>query len=180
MNSIPRATRGIVSFDLDGTLLRGDTVCEVIARQLGRLDEMKRFEHFTAESGIADGRARMVEWYRDHSVEELRAYLDNVSWAPGAQEGVRQLHEAGIVVGIASMTWKFAVRWFASRLGIRHFLGTGLDKQRVIVHIWGRDKARWLLDLAESHGISSNRIASVGDSAGDAEMLRVAGREPRA
>jgi phosphoserine phosphatase len=31
---------GLVVFDLDGTLLRGQTVCEVLAAPLGRLDEM--------------------------------------------------------------------------------------------------------------------------------------------
>ena len=175
MNKTPEAIRGIAAFDLDGTLLRGATVCEVLAKRLGRLEEMKRFETFTAESDIADGRVQMVEWYRGRSVGDLEAHLDDVSWAPGAHEAIRQLHEAGIVVGIASITWRFAVRWFAERLGIRYFLGTDLDQNGEILHVWGRDKARWLQDLADSHGISSDRIAAVGDSAGDSEMLRVAG-----
>ncbi len=34
----------LVAFDLDGTLLRGDTVCEVLARRLGRLDRMRELE----------------------------------------------------------------------------------------------------------------------------------------
>jgi len=175
MSKAPEAIRGIAAFDLDGTLLRGDTVCEVLAKQLGRLEEMKRFETFKAESDIADGRAQMVEWYRDYSVGDLQAYLDNVSWAPGAHEAIRQLREAGIIVGIASITWSVAVRWFADRLGIRHFLGTDLDQNGEILHVWSRDKGRWLQDLADSYGISHDRIAAVGDSAGDSAMLRVAG-----
>jgi phosphoserine phosphatase len=175
MSKASEAIRGIAAFDLDGTLLRGDTVCEVLAKRLGRLEEMKRFEAFTAESDIADGRAQMVEWYRGCSAGDLEAQLDNATWAPGAHEAIRLLHEAGIAVGIASITWKFAVRWFAERIGICHFLGTDLDQNGEIQHVWGRDKARWLQDLADLHGISHDRIAAVGDSAGDAEMLRVAG-----
>jgi hypothetical protein len=35
---------GLAVFDLDGTLLRGPTVCEVLARALGRLDRLWQLE----------------------------------------------------------------------------------------------------------------------------------------
>ena len=53
---------GIVAFDLDGTLLRGPTVCEVLAESLGRLQEMRRFESFTQESDIVAARQEMARW----------------------------------------------------------------------------------------------------------------------
>ncbi len=40
MNDKPKSIRGLAVFDLDGTLLRGDTVCEVLAKPLDRLVEM--------------------------------------------------------------------------------------------------------------------------------------------
>ena len=40
---------GLVVFDLDGTLLRGPTVCEVLAARLGRLQAMKAFELLTSQ-----------------------------------------------------------------------------------------------------------------------------------
>lgn len=167
--------RGITAFDLDGTLLRGDTVCEVLARPLGRLEEMKRFEAFTTESDIADGRAQMARWYSEHAPGDLAAHLSNACWAPGAREAVRQLQEARILVGIASMTWKFAVRWFAEELNVHHYLGTDMSPNGDITHVWGRDKGRWLEELAETYGLPQSRIAAVGDSGGDAAMLRAAG-----
>jgi phosphoserine phosphatase len=85
------------------------------------------------------------------------------------------LQEARIVVGIASITWKFAVRWFAERLNVRHYLGTDVSSNGDITHVWGRDKARWLEELAKAYGVDRSRIAAVGDSAGDVAMLRVAG-----
>jgi len=42
----------LVAFDLDGTLLRGSTVCECIADGLGRRAEMARFERLTAQDDI--------------------------------------------------------------------------------------------------------------------------------
>lgn len=175
MNDAPETMRGIAAFDLDGTLLRGDTICEVLAKALGRLEEMKRFEAFTTESDIADGRSQMARWYSEHSAGNLQAHLHNACWAPGAHEAIQRLQEARIVVGIASLTWSFAVRWFAERLNVRHYLGTDISPNGDIIHVWARDKARWLEELAEPYGISQNRIAAVGDSEGDAAMLRVAG-----
>jgi HAD superfamily phosphoserine phosphatase-like hydrolase len=163
--------RGIAVFDLDGTLLRGDTVCEVLAKPLGRLSEMRGFEQLETEASVADARAQMVEWYRGHTVEALEAHLCEARWAPGAHEAIQQLQEANVVVAIASITWKFAVRWFAARLNVAHHLGTDVGADGKITHVWGRDKARWLRDLSASYSVAVERTAAVGDSRGDTEML---------
>lgn len=167
--------RGIAVFDLDGTLLRGDTVCEVLARPLGRIDEMKRLETYTAERDIEIGRAQMAEWYKGHSIDALRSHLLSARWAPGAHEAIHRLQEAQVIVAIASITWKFAVRWFAEQLKVRNYLGTDVSANGEIVHVWGRDKARWLQELVAYYGASPERTAAVGDSSGDVEMLRAAG-----
>jgi HAD superfamily phosphoserine phosphatase-like hydrolase len=167
--------RGIAVFDLDGTLLRGDTVCEVLAKPLGRIDEMKRFETFTTERDIEIGRAQMAQWYKGHPIDALRSHLQSACWAPGAHEAIRRLQEARVVVAIASITWKFAVRWFAEQLNVENYLGTDASANGDIVHVWGRDKARWLRELAADYGASPERTAAVGDSSGDVEMLRAAG-----
>jgi hypothetical protein len=43
---------GLTVFDLDGTLLRGPTVCEVLAQTLGRLNQMRQLEVLI--SGLSD------------------------------------------------------------------------------------------------------------------------------
>lgn len=163
--------RGVAVFDLDGTLLRGDTVCEVLAKPLGRLAEMKRFEQLTTEADVADARAQMVEWYQANTIDALHRHLRNARWAPGAKEAILQLQKANVLVAIASITWKFAVRWYAQELNVQHYLGTDVAPDGKIIHVWGRDKARWLQELAALHATASERTAAVGDSAGDTEML---------
>jgi HAD superfamily phosphoserine phosphatase-like hydrolase len=169
-----QAPRGIVAFDLDGTLLRGETVCEVLAKPLGRIDQMRAFERYQSEAEIADARRQMMAWYEGHTHEALCGHLRNATWAPGACRAVRDLQKANILVAIASITWRFAVEWFADQLNIRHLLGTDLSSEGEITHVWGRDKAQWLEDLASRYKISRHRIAAVGDSRGDAEMLQAA------
>lgn len=166
--------RGMVVFDLDGTLLRGETVCELLARPLGRIEQMKQFERLSSEADIAAARSEMVRWYRDHSIHSLQQHLLSATWAPGARDAVRELMAANVLIGIASITWKFAVQWFADHLGVKHYLGTDVGPDGEIIHVWGRDKARWLNQLMACNGVHPQRVAAVGDSQGDFEMLQAA------
>lgn len=171
----PETTFGIVAFDLDGTLLRGPTVSEVLAEHLGRLEEMQRFETFTQESDIIAAREEMARWYAEQPVSTLLGSLEAATWAPGAKEGIARLRERGIEVVILSITWQAAVGWFAAQLGVETFLGTQLLPGGEVIHVFGRDKARYLRELAETKDIPRDRIAAVGDTLGDVEMLREAG-----
>jgi phosphoserine phosphatase len=174
MDNRVESRRGLVVFDLDGTLLRGKTVCEILAAPLGRSHEMQQFEALTLEADIAQARALMATWYSGHTMVALQAHLANAHLAHDAAPSIVRLQEQGFEVAIASITWKFAVGWFAKELGVRHYLGTDLLPSHEISHIWGRDKATWMTTLASQYKIPYPRLAAVGDSNGDIEMLRVA------
>src|SRR5579883_1384117 len=135
--------RGLVVFDLDGTLLRGLTACQVLAEPLGKSEAMRRFEALSSEPEIAVARREMASWYRGYEPGQLHEMLKAARWAPGAREAVASLREAGCAIGIASITWRFAVAWFADQLGVEHYLGTGLSPAGEVDHVWGRDKAQW-------------------------------------
>ena len=166
---------GLVVFDLDGTLLRGPTICELLAEPLGRSVEMKRFESMMSQEEIALARLEMAKWYRGTSRETLLKCLDSPCWARGAQAAVSRLKRANLEVAIASITWDFAVNKIATDLGIARFLGTGLQPDGTITHVWPEDKAVWAYQLASSLGLGRERTAAVGDSPNDTPMLRAAG-----
>ena len=163
--------RGLVVFDLDGTLLRGSTVCEVLAAGLGRSAEMKRIEGYRSDEEIVAGREEMALWYRGVVPLELQTYLANATLAPGAREAIQSLRQAHVLTGIASYTWSFAVEWFAKQLEIPLFLGTRLSSDGVISHVWHSDKVTWLHHLTEQYGLSRGRTAAVGDTVSDVPML---------
>ncbi|MGO9605720.1 MAG: HAD family hydrolase [Candidatus Binataceae bacterium] len=166
--------RGLVLFDLDGTILRGPSVCELLAAPLGHLDEMKAFEKLKTERDISWARIEMTRWYDGIPRDRLIGFLRAAQLAPGAKEGIALLRAAGVEVGIASITWDFAVDWFARRLGVNHVLGTVISDDGTIDDAWPRHKAAWLRKLASQLEIPAERTAAVGDSAGDTEMLEAA------
>ncbi len=57
-----RSPVALVVFDLDGTVLRGDTVCEAIAAHIGRLPRMRELERLPW-SAVYSARAEMESWY---------------------------------------------------------------------------------------------------------------------
>lgn len=166
---------GLAVFDLDGTLLRGPTVCEVLAQTLGRLDHMRQLEALISglsDVDIAAARKEMVRWYREVSPADLTSRLGLVTLAPRATEGITLLRRHGVAVAIASITWEFAVAWFAWQLHVDYYVGTRLEPDGTIGHFWPRDKVTWLQELRDTLRIPESRVAAIGDSGGDVEMLR--------
>ena len=169
MNGVLR----LAAFDLDGTLLRGQTACESIARGIGRLERMREFESLGYDQieAIMAARQEMAEWYSAFSLDELRGHLATIQLAPGAREGFSSLRDHGFKISIVSVTWAFAVEWFAKMLGADYSVGTGLSPDGRIDHFWPQDKAIWLTRLAGRLSIEPQDVAAVGDSSGDLPML---------
>mgnify|MGYP001342207247 CR=1 FL=1 len=85
------------------------------------------------------------------------------------------LKQHGMHLAIISITWEFAVAWFAQQWGIQHFVGTRLSEAGEITHFWPEDKANWLTQLAQDLQLDLKQVAAVGDSWGDLSMLRIVG-----
>jgi phosphoserine phosphatase len=149
-------------------------VCEIFAAHLGKLDAMQQFEKLESLEELAAARLEMLGWYSAASRSTLLELLAEAPLAPRTHEGIALLREHRVECAIASITWRFAVEWFATLLGVRHFLGTGLDDSDAIVHVWPEDKGRWVGDLARSLGVPKQRVAAVGDSWRDVPMLEAA------
>ena len=165
----------LAAFDVDGTLLRGPTICERIAASIGRSDEMRAMERLTSIQDITAARAEMISWYQSYDRAQLLRFVRSVTFAPGAREGVAALKRAGVLVALVSITWRFAVEWVALELHANFAVGTQWDEDNTIAHFWPEDKAIWLAQCAANLGLTSAQVAAVGDSEGDMQMLTSAG-----
>ena len=163
----------LAAFDLDGTLLRGQTACEAIAEGIGRLGRMREFEQLGSSQieNIMAAREEMAQWYSAFTFSDLCKHLATIRVAPGVDEGFALLHDHGFKIAIISLTWDFAVEWFASKLGADYSVGTGLSPGGLITHFWAQDKALWLTGLAGKLGVDMKDVAAMGDSSGDIPML---------
>lgn len=165
----------LAAFDLDGTLLRGDTVFEAIARPLGHLERTQEFENLNRVEDIKTAREEVASWYRPHSLSVLSAYVQSMQLAPGVRDGFGMLRRQGIKIAIVSITWEFAVEWWAKELGADFYVGTGLSQGGDISHFWPHDKPVWLAELVKRLGLSPSEVAAVGDSPSDMPMLEIVG-----
>ena len=163
----------LVAFDLDGTLLRGQTSCEAIAKGIGRIERMREFEQLETNQleQIAAAREEMAKWHSPFTFRDLCKCLTAIRVAPGVYEGFALLRDHGFKIAIASLTWEFAVEWFANRFGADYSVGTKLSSDGLITHFWPQDKALWLTGLADKLGVDMENVAAVGDSRGDIPML---------
>jgi HAD superfamily phosphoserine phosphatase-like hydrolase len=166
----------LVAFDVDGTLLRGETICECIARCIGKAEEMRAFERLTARDDIAAARRSMLDWYKPFGKDQLLGHLRTVELAPGAKAGLGRLRELGIKTALVSITWSFAVAWLAAELGADYTVGTDWRDDDEVGDFWPDDKASWLGRLLADLNISPAALVAVGDSASDILMLKLAGR----
>jgi HAD superfamily phosphoserine phosphatase-like hydrolase len=166
----------LVAFDLDGTIIRDRTCVESIARTIGREAECAAFERLDMRDVLAVTAARkaMADWYRPYTHGQLTAGLADLTLASGSEEGFALLRKHGVATAIVSITWSFAVEWFAKRLGADYAHGTRLIDGRV-EHVWPADKGRWLRSLIARLDLPQEAVAAVGDSGGDRELLEAAG-----
>ena len=167
----------LAAFDLDGTLVRGESVWEAIARGIGRLERVREMEQFRPDqvAEITAAREESAGWYSAFTNDELLEHVSPIRVAPGVDDGFALLHAHGFKIAVVSLTWEFAVEWFAGRFGGDYYIGTGLSSDGEITHFWHRDKALWLARLARRLGVDMDDVAAVGDSRGDGPMLSAVG-----
>jgi len=182
---VPLMYQGLVVFDVDGTLIREKTVCEVIAAKIDRVERMDWLERSAGSSRASHSapavdltitaREEMADWYIEAGRDSVDSFFDSLIWAEGTHAGIKSLQENGWLVALASLTWSFGVERIAAALGIDESLGTGLDwDTKQIDHVYAGDKVDFLQRMAAKYEIPADRTYAVGDSGGDIPMLKAA------
>jgi HAD superfamily phosphoserine phosphatase-like hydrolase len=177
--------KGLVVFDVDGTLIREKTVCEVIASKINRVERMDWLENnagtpststgLPPNTSVISAREEMADWYVEAGRESVDTFFESLIWADGAHTGIKSLIDNGWLVAIASLTWSFGVERIAQDLGVNEVIATELDwDTKEIRHVFAADKPVFLQKVVIKYGIAVDRVYAVGDSGGDIPMLKAA------
>ena len=163
-------------FDVDGTLLRGDTACMWISRRLGNYRRMEELEKAPTREHVIAARIEMASWYSQSNPNDLLGEMDDFPWAPGVFEGISRLQANGVTVALASLGWDFVVNRIARLFGVKHVLATALDFETgEVSHVWDKDKAEYGEKLSRQLDVPSTEIAGVGDRVKDFDLLDYTG-----
>jgi phosphoserine phosphatase len=174
----------LVSFDIDGTLIRRTTASLHLAERLGHkalVDELELgfFEGRVSASQFADA---VAGHYADITVAAAEAHLEALPLIGGIAETVAALNARGILCVISTVSFAFNARFLCRRFGFHGHCGAlmheedGLLLGRMSRHCSAEDKRDFVIALAAERGIPMTEVAHVGDSVSDLPLFAAAGR----
>ena len=180
---MPDSAFPVVVFDLDGTLLRGSTVSLLLARWVGREEEMDELErafhgHEISNRVVADTSAG---WLTGRSVDEAWGVLRSGLWIEGIAETVGALGAAGVSLLLGTITWSFAAEMLRESCGFDAVSGTempvndGVLSGMVSRYFDEHDKVSFVEEWCIQNGYSMSQVAAIGDSRSDVPLFRRVG-----
>jgi phosphoserine phosphatase len=165
-----------VFLDLDGTLIRKKTVCEIIADEIGMSARMQELEAGHSMQTVVEARQEIISWYKDVPFSRLEDCLTSAKVGPGVIDLCQYCVDNTIPFAIVSMTWSFAVEHFADIFGTKHFLGTEIFiETQKINHVFPQTKLEYVNNFITKHGLDPSKCCAIGDSWGDYPMIESVG-----
>src|SRR5664280_3211158 len=118
--------RGVVVVDLDGTLLPDTTVSALLGARFGNPREIAELERAFLAGDITNDvvAERSAGALRGVSLSEVAGVLRGARWLNGITAAVEALHDSGLEVVLASITWAFAGRIVAREFGLDAVCGS--------------------------------------------------------
>ena len=173
----------VIVFDLDGTLLRGTSVCLLLAQWLDREGEVSELErafsaHEISNSVIADTSAA---WLSGRSMDEAWRVLMDGTWIEGMAETFQVLTAARVSLLLGTITWSFAAEMLREPHGFAAVSGTemraadGVLSGVVSRYFDEHDKVRFVEEWCAQNGYSMGQVAAIGDSRSDVPLFGCVG-----
>lgn len=170
---------GIVFFDLDGTLTRGITSGQFMAKKL-RNEAAFNAAEAAYERGEIDNaevcRIDAAAWKR-HKPAEVHAWLDELPLVDGIADVVAWCRQRAIAPYITSCAWNFIGNHIADRFDFEGCCGPVLEERagmfsgRVAADFDENDKRIWAEGLCEKLYLEPAECAAVGNSRSDLPLF---------
>jgi len=175
----------LVAFDMDGTLILGNSCWGVIHHRLGTkeaaIKNLKAYE--TGEIDYREFMRRDIALWRPvPSIGKIKDILSSYTLAPNVRQVVGEVLGRGFQTAIVTGGLDILANDVAAELGIPYVIANGLEVDRKgyltgegILRVEPRQKDKNLIQLAGQLGVSLEECVAVGDGKYDIKFLKRAG-----
>ncbi len=175
--------RGVVAFDLDGTLLPNTTMSLHLGPWLGHHD-IGDLERLYAEGRITNREIaeREAAFFRGRRREDVWRQLDQLEFINGLTDTMNWVKDAALVPMIATVTSTVAAEFVLDRYGFAAASGCefgetedGVFLGTIAKHFEAKDKVTFVVDLAHRWNLAMHDVVAIGDSTSDIPLFHAAG-----
>lgn len=174
-------------FDLDSTLLDGESINVVLESILTDSDQKKKLEMIrsmgmSGELDLETSLKQRIDFFEGLSLTKLNQICQKIAWTQGAQETIRKLKEEGYLTICLSGGFRTVSRRVISELDMDAYCCNTLEHENNVLtgKISGQlmshqSKGHALCKIQRELDISPENTLVVGDGANDLSMFECAG-----
>ncbi|MFJ3385962.1 MULTISPECIES: HAD family hydrolase [unclassified Curtobacterium] len=173
------STRGIVFFDIDGTLVPSMSSSSFLAKRFGHALALDAAEQRYAEGELTNEEVSVIdaEGWRGTPTRTVAAWLEELPLMAGVDAVVGWCVEHGVEPVLASLAWQPVAEAIAKRHGFTanggpriYVVGTDYGGT-VAEHFNEHDKRDRALQLAAARGVPIEHCCAIGDSRSDIPLF---------
>ncbi|MEU4158576.1 haloacid dehalogenase-like hydrolase [Actinoplanes sp. NPDC026670] len=175
--------RGVVFFDVDGTLVPGTSSGQHLAELLGHAAVVRDAEAAYSAGTLTNREVSVIdaEGWAGHSPAEVRGFLESMPLVGGIPETVAWCRDNGLLPVLATLAWDIVGAFLCDRFGFDRACGPrlalvdGRYSGQVTEHFDELGKRDFAIAVAEEIGVPLARCAAVGDSRSDLPLFGTVG-----
>lgn len=175
--------RGVVFFDVDGTLVPRTSSGQHLAGLLGHAEVTREAEAGYDAGALTNQEASVLDarGWAGRTPAEVRGFLESLPLVEGITETVSWCRAQGLVPVLTTLAWRPVGDYLGERFGFTHACGPRLEvaegrySGEVAEHLDELGKRDFALAVAAELGVGPARCAAVGDSRSDLPLFAAVG-----
>ena len=173
----------LIAFDMDSTLVKGETIVE-IAKKINKQEEMARLTELamSSDQDFSTSLKERVKLLAGVSEKTLLEIAENLEIASGAEELIQSLKQMDWKIALISSGFSYFTDAIKHKLDLDYSFGNTLEIKNGVCTgkvlgsiIDGEGKWKIIEDLMADLGITREQVVTVGDGSNDRIMLQNSG-----